>query len=373
MTRQELQDEAVQIGIDNPYVVFELPTGTGKTLAAIRLIEEVGGFWHIVLAETTHEITWRKEFAKHKKKKFLKNVKFYCYPSLKKNLDGENYIFDEVHHIGSDKRLQILEDIHLGNLKRFVGLSATLTWLQKDRIKEMIGDFVVFKKTLKEAIEWGLLPEPVVYMIGTTLDNNRRNLKFTFKKDQYVMCTEKEYYDRITQKVESLRSVYFSSQAEFHRIRWMNAASDRKRFLSSTKTVHAKKVLEHVEGKRLICFTGSIAQSEELSGGLSVHSKKSRKVVAQIINDFDIGKTDKIFATAMLREGVNLDDIEVGIIIQLDNVTRYFTQIHGRTLRSKYPEQYVMYVKGTQDETYIKTALSEFNMNYVQFINVKDL
>ena len=75
----------------------------------------------------------------------------------------------------------------------------------------------------------------------------------------------------------------------------------------------------------------------------------------------------------MLKEGMNLNNIEVGIICQLDNSLRYFSQTHGRILRSELPEQYVLYVKNTQDEVYVTTALDGFNMDYVKFVELKDL
>jgi hypothetical protein len=44
-----------------------------------------------------------------------------------------------------------------------------------------------------------------------------------------------------------------------------------------------------------------------------------------------------------------------------------------RTLRSSFPELYIMYIKGTQDEQYLKTCLENFNMDYVTFKNLNEL
>lgn len=44
-----------------------------------------------------------------------------------------------------------------------------------------------------------------------------------------------------------------------------------------------------------------------------------------------------------------------------------------RTLRSSFPELYILYIKGTQDEQYIKTCLENFNMDYVKFVKLKEL
>lgn len=365
-TRTEIQNEAISVAKENPFVIYEIATGVGKSLIAINIIEFYGGNWDIVIAETTHKDNWIAEFNKHGRSKLLKNVNFYCYQSLKKNIANKNYIFDEVHHLCSDLRLRYLSTI---KLNKFIGLSATLTTSQKDKIRNVIGDFKLYKFGLNKAISSEILPEPVVYFVGVELDMKLRIHKFNFNKDKYIMCNQKEYYDRLTQRIDWLKDKYFLTNNQFDKVKWLKAAMDRKKFLMNCKTPHAKELLYKISHKRLICFTGSIEQSEELSNGCSIHSKMGKKNVAKLIEMFNNEEIDQIFATGMLKEGINLNNIEVGLIIQLDNVERYFSQIHGRTLRSQYPEQYVMYVKNTQDEVYCKTALENFNMEYVKFIN----
>jgi len=271
MTRIEIQQEGLKLTESYNYIMFEWCTGLGKSLVSIQIIEKYGGKWNIVLAETNHEMNWIEEFKKHNKEYLLDNVTFFCYQSLHKNLDGENYIFDELHHVTSDRRLNLLQQIHLGNLKRFVGLSATLTRTQKELIEESIGKFYIHKITLSQAIDWKILPEPDIYFVGVELSNTSKYLKYHFTKDKFVMCTEKEYYSRITDRIETLKKVYFATQQDFDRVKWLKLANDRKKFLANCKTRHARDLLKHIDNKRFICFTGSIEQSELLSDGLSIH------------------------------------------------------------------------------------------------------
>lgn len=369
-TREEIQQDSVELSTIHSKLILELATGVGKSLAAIRIIEKHGGLWNIVIAETNHELNWKEEFIKHGEEGLLRNVKFFCYQSLHKHLDGENYIFDEVHHIQSEKRLDLVSQI---SFKHFIGLSATLTRKQKELLTEAIGSFYIHKISLSEAIEFGILPEPTVYFIGITLDNTIRNLKYHFGKDKFVMCTQQEMYNRMSLRIETLKLNYFATQQEFDKIKWLKLANDRKKFLSSCKTPYAKELLKILSKKRLICFTSSIEQSEELSNGLSIHSKLGKKARELLISNFNEGISNKLFATGMLKEGMNLNNIEVGVIVQLDNVERYFTQISGRTLRASFPEQYVLFVKDTQDANYVTTALENFNMDYVKFVELKDL
>ncbi len=369
-TREEIQQDSVELSVIHPKLILELATGVGKSLAAIKIIKKHGGLWSIVIAETNHELNWRDEFIKHGEESLLKDIKFFCYQSLHKHLDGENYVMDEIHHLQSDKRLSMASKI---NFKRLIGLSATLSRKQIESLVEAVGTIHIHKVNLSEAISYGILPEPVVYFVGVTLDNKVRNLKYYFGKEKFVMCTEQEMYTRFTNRIETLKLNYFATNTLYDKVKWLKLANDRKKFLSDCKTPYAKELLQILDSKRLICFTGSIEQSESLSNGLSVHSKIGKKVRESMIADFNNGITSKLFATGMLKEGMNLNNIEAGIICQLDNNLRYFSQTHGRILRSELPEQYVLYVKDTQDETYVTTALEDFNMDYVKFVELKDL
>lgn len=373
MTREELQEEGVKLSEKLPYIVYEYSTGVGKSLVAIKIIEKYGGIWNIVLAETNHENNWIEEFKKHGKEHLLSNIKFFCYQSLHKYLEGENYIFDEVHHVCSQLRLEWLLKIRKNNLKRFIGLSATLTRTQKEEIQTSLGSLYIHKFTLSEAIESNILPAPIIYFVETELDTVIKNCIYKFNKDKQVKCTERVKYNMMSERIEYLKNRYFLSYEQHHKIQWLKAANDRKKFLSECKTKHARTLLTILQNKRLICFTGSIKQSEELSNGLSIHSEISKGGRAELIQKFNSGEINQLFATAMLKEGINLSNIEVGIIVQLDNQLRYSTQIIGRTLRAVYPEQYILYVKDTQDEVYVNTAIEDFNKEYIKFTTLNKI
>jgi len=372
-TKDNIQQEGLILADKYPQIIYEFATGVGKTLLAILNIEKFGGNWFIIIAETTHKLNWVNEFKKHKKEHLLVNVTFLCYNSLHKYTDGENYIFDEIHHIQSPLRINLLQEIKTKNLKRFIGLSATLSKRQKELITESIGYYHVHKVTLSDAISNSILPEPIMYFIGIELNDIIKTSKYYFNKDKFITCTEKEYYTRISNRIESLKNRYFGTGTFYDKINWLKTANDRKKFIANCKTASARILLRKLESKKLICFTNSIEQSESLSKGLSIHSKLSKTTRECLLNDFNNNIITKLFATGMLREGVNLEGIEAGIIIQLDNQERMFSQITGRTLRALFPEQYVLYIKDTQDEVYVQTVLEGFNMNYVRFVNLDSI
>ena len=372
--RDEIQNKAVELALKHQNYIAEFATGVGKSLVAIKIIELIDVKWNIVVAETNHIKNWEDEFIKHDKKHLLKRVKMFCYASLHKHTKGTHYIFDEIHHLLlSEKRLQSLEKIIKSNLIKFIGLSATLNKTMKINLERLVPNIFYHKLHLSNAININLLPEPVVYLIGIKLDTEEKKYTFAYSNKKSINCTQKEWYDLQEKRIEYLKKVYFTSRQEWDKIKWLRAGGSRKKFLSDIKTPHAKGLLNSLKDKRLICFTHSINQSEQLSKGNSIHSNISTELRKEMIEDFNSGKINKLFTTKMLREGMNLNNIEAGVMLQLDNNLKSFVQTMGRVLRSKTPEYYIMYVENTQDEKYLKTALDGFDSKFIRKININSL
>jgi superfamily II DNA or RNA helicase len=372
--KDEIQSKAVDLALKYPFIVYEYATGVGKSLAFIRAMEELGGLWSIVVAETNHIQNWKDEFEKHGKEHLLENVRFLCYASLFKFVYGENYCFDEFHNgLLSDKRLSAISTAYESKMKRFIGLSATLSRKQKSNLNEIIPNVYYHKISMSHAIEKEILPEPKVYLIGIDLNNVNKTEIFKFSKDKSKKCTQQEWYELHSNRIDYLKEVFFNSRTEWDRTKWLRAGGIRKAFLANYKTPYAEKLLDKLKDKRLICFTYSISQSEILSNGYSVHSNISSELREDMIKDFNEGKVDKLFTTKMLRESMNLNNIEVGVMVQLDNNMKSLLQTLGRILRSKHPEYYILYVKNTQDTTYLNTALEGFDTKYLNWLNFDEL
>ena len=396
MTREELNSQAIELLKTNNNIAIQAATGVGKSKIAIDLCCEIATKQIaplrvlLVVAEIAHIDNWNKEFIKWNWS--FGQVTTICYASLKNYRDSkwDVIIFDEAHHLGSELRLDVFDTL---SSRWKIFLSATLKESFIHILEEFCGPIATIKMGLQDAFNADILPEPKIILIPLELDNTNysetiveewgkkdKRLKaecmykdmWKFLRDKKrvpngtltVHCTAKQKYEYLCKMFEYYKKRYMINRNERLKNLWLQWGSKRKMYLGSLKTEFAKSLMSEQKGKRFICFCTNIDQAEYLGGENSVHSKK--KNCQEIINKFNEKQINSLFAVGMLQEGVNLTDIEVGVIVQLDGEERSFIQRFGRTLRSDSPVQYIIYFKDTRDEEYLNKALENIDKKYIR-------
>lgn len=399
MKREDIQQEAVNKMREVNLLILQWCTGLGKSKAAIDIIKDMPDNSNILLvvAELAHKENWKKEFLKWGLP-LNTGIVIETYASLKNHRDKsyDLLVLDEAHHVGSDLRMEILEEI---KVKKVLALSATLPQEVWFKLAALYGKPMYSSKvTLQDAISYGILPEPKIYLIPMELDNTELNQtiieewgkkalrvvricslseKWTYMKNKSkypnmrleMPCTELQKYISITNNVEYWKNLFMRNRNEGIKNKWLQLGSERKRYLGELKSKMAQKVIEHITNKRYVCFCSSIKQAELLGGDNSIHSKKKGSLGT--IEDFNNKEINNLFAVGMIQEGQNLNDIEVGVIVQLDGQERAFIQKSGRAMRAEEPILIILYYKETRDEEYLKKALEGISSEYV--IEVTDL
>ena len=403
MTRDEINKKSIKLATNNKIVALEFATGVGKSKIALDIINtlfttNVPSIL-LVVAELAHFDNWKNEANKWGYDKLWDTITCVTYASLKKHKDMKYdiIILDEAHHIGSDLRLDVIDNIQFDKM---LLLSATLGGYLKQYMSNMFNTQIKsYEITLQQAIDWGILPKPKIYLIPLTLNTTnvsekiieewgkaplRKRYKCTYQerweyiknKKKYpnvileISCTPYQKYIYLTEKFEYFKKFYFRNRNEAVKNKWLQLGSQRKRFMSELKTPIVKKFLNFVTNSRYICFCGSIEQADILGKNNSIHSKKDNS--AEIIDKFNNKEINNLFAVGMLQEGQNLNDIEVGIIVQLDGQERSFIQKFGRSLRAEDPTQYIFYYKNTRDTEYLQNALEGIDKNYIQELNYEN-
>mgnify|MGYP003120408238 FL=1 len=399
--KDKIQDRAIISSRKRNHLVLEWSTGTGKTLAAIKIISDflfynplaVGT---IVCKETTHRKNWLDDISKHGYNHILDNTSIILYASAKKIVDVDFLILDECHALTPQKTTLIKS--MLTPTTKVIYLSATIKKEKEYLIERMSDDTAgYYRIPLTEAIAMKLLPSPSVVIHKSKLKNgNDRSYNYIMSKgvksraekvncayynrwdvfNKYkniqlnVACNEVEYYQLISEQMEYYKNLSYSGPEGMKiacRNKFLNLGSQRKKFLSTAKTSKAKQLVQKFRhGKhKFICFTGSIEQTELLTKTSAVHSKNTREENQDLVNCFNSNECSELFAVKMLREGVNLTNVHKGIIVQLDSTIGSFYQMLGRCLRHEFPEMHLIIMEETQDEVYFTKAMKDFDKKYV--------
>lgn len=404
--KDAIQANAVELSRLHRCLVLNWSTGCGKTLATMKVLKDYlkqnpTAFGYLVCKESNHLSNWDEDIIKHKHQKTFTNTKKLLYASLHKETKLADYvILDECHGL-TDKRVDALKRL-IGPRTNVIFLSATIPDDKKILVQMTAKCIPHYDKiSLTNAIDFGLLPTPKVFVHKAKLanDGNRsypyriekgkgKKVKLSCKMGDMwkvlntnpnitldVMCNEAEYYQYVTGKM----SFHYNKSQELglpfnekikHKNLYLNLGSQRKRFIAQVKTSKSKEIIEQFRANknRFITFTGSIEQSLYLGGNSSVNSKNHKDINKELIDGFNSKMYSELFAVGMLREGMNLTDIEKGLIIQLDSTIGSFFQMMGRMLRHQFPEIHMIKLEGTQDEKYFEKAMADFDEKYVTYI-----
>ena len=380
--RTELQGEAFNQLVENNRVILEWGTGVGKSRVAINFIDyleimEDKNKVLLLVAETAHKHNWAGEFVKAlgetRAKELLSNIRMECYNSLEKctEEDWDLVVADEGHHLRSDLKVNILQSL---KTERMLVLSATLS--EKGDAEKLVatlnsvyGNFVTLRYELQQAIDDGILPEPHVNVHPLEMWNDAE--KSYENINQYLDKKKKEYIDATRDDGFFAKS---EEELEAMKGRMLHAGNIRKQFLARLKTKMAARIIQNYreQNLRFICFCANIDQVAKLGGVNVVNSKQSKKVNKEVIDHFNDQTIDSIFVVGMLQEGVSLNNIQAGLIVQLDGKARRFVQKFGRVMRSDKPILDILYVPESRDEDFLFTALENVKQDYVFGWNINE-
>lgn len=405
-----IQKNALELSREHRFLCLEWSTGCGKTRAAGLIMQDLikqnpAAVGYLICKESTHKENWINDLKKHKLQKVLKNTKPILYASLKNQKEKANFVILDECHALTDLRV-----VHLVNIlqkgTRIIFLSATIPLQKMILMNQLCRNTIYYYKIdLMKAFKLNLLPEPrlVVHQIylkeeiykgkkwefearqpsdkksGLYVKTSHGGMFEAMKNNDKkwgIICqgTEAEHYSALSKQME-----YYYNLSEDHSIshgirtgcrnKYLNIASARKKFIAEVKTSRVRELVEEFRSQqvRFICFTGSIKQVKELGSHSAVHSKNTNEKNQELIDCFNKEECDELFAVKMLREGINLTNIERGIITQLDSKIGSFFQMLGRCLRHEFPEMHLMLLKDTKDEEYFNKSMEHFDKKYIDW------
>lgn len=375
-TPRNYQKEAVKNWIENKYKgIFEMATGTGKTLTSIFAINEYiktkGNSFIVILVPYIHLIDqWEKDL-----KLISKNI-IKCYGNkrdwlidLRSNIlfqnkgKIENVIvistiqtattddFKEAIHKSTLPNLIVIDECHYAGAPKFskvldpffnarIGLSATpiRMWdnLGNQKLEEYF-DKVIFKFPLEKAIKEGYLTPYEYYpiLVELTQDEYLEYEEYSEKISKILSSVNNNLTEEdLNEKEEMLEKLLIKranilnkSKNKLKKLQklleyLLKEYGNLKYSLFYCDPLHFKEVFDIVEQHNIIVTKFTAEESKE--------ERKS------ILDKFSKGEIEAIAAMKCLDEGVDVPATKRAFFLASSTNPRQFIQRRGRILR-RYP------------------------------------
>ena len=401
MTREEVKDTCIKSIGKSDFLLLELPTGFGKSKLSIDLVsylavtkykgEQVSML--LLVAKKVHKTTWKAEFDKWGGIN-VNTLTIECYESLK-NYENSHFdiiVMDEVHHIGSDLRLDILSTIDYGNI---IGLSATIPRKLKSCLQTEYHAKVVSCNVVK-AIEDNVLPEPKIVLFPLQLDRvypteileinpkakgkvyqgtykelwkyKRRNLH------ALISCTQRQRVNEYNGDILRKKNLFLKTRQQFLKtqwlkIQWLMECDKRIKYLANLKNDIVLSILKMLKNSRTITFCKTIEQAEELCE-YCIHSKNKDSDI--IYKQFNDKKINHIASVNILNENANLVDCKYAIFANYSSSETIGPQRIGRSLRHKSPVIIMPYYENTREQEIMEDMIKDFSKDCIYTIHSVD-
>lgn len=351
-TKDEVGDEAIAAVLPLDRAGVGVTMGGGKTLIGLRHMNaHFTDYAKFLVVGPKNEVytTWKEEAVKHNHKHLIEHFEFTTYLSLiKHNPEDYDIIYlDECHS------LKYSHEPWLDRFKgKILGLSGTPPKFERSEKGKMVAKFcpIVYKYITDDAVDDGILNdyEIIVHMMPL---NPLKNVPM-HKNGKTWFTSEKDTYEFWTRKIDEALT---GKAIQMARIMRMRALME-----FPTKEVYTKTLMAQIKNKLLV-----FANTHEQADKLCTHSFHSKNPNSQKnLDDFKAGTIMKLTCVHQLSEGVNVPDLKEEIILHAYANERKASQRIGRGLRLHPDDKATIHIlcyKGTVDESWVKTALADFD------------
>jgi superfamily II DNA or RNA helicase len=351
------QEEAVEAWLKaGKRGIIVLPTGTGKTIIAIKIIAQVNEPTLVVVPTLELLEQWRLELSKalnvnvgvvgggSRELSFV-TVSTYSSAYLYAEEMGNKFkflVFDEVHHLPSEGFRQIAL---MSAAPYRLGLTATLEREDGKHVDllDLVGD-VVYRKSVYEMKSKHLADFELVRIYVELTDDERREFERLYS--MYRDFLEKRNWKlRSLQEFKKLIMISgLSREARRALMAWRDA---RLLILNSVSKLDIlRDLLKKHQSDRILIFTELNETVRKISRTFLIPEityKTSPKERATVMELFKKGVYRAVVTSRVLEEGVDVPDANVAIVLSGTASRRSFIQRLGRVLRPALGKKAILY------------------------------
>lgn len=429
-TRDEIQEICKDFQELETNVALYWAPRVGKTKATLNMLNSGESVLIVSNTELIRD-NWKKEI---KESGLVLDFKSICYPSLKNQLSGiDTIVLDEAdllteNYVESIQYLGAKRFIFLTGTKTF----RTIQLVNK-LVKTTTFPLFQWNISFQQAIDMGILPKPSITCLGLKLRENRDQL-FMFSankakqnvivpfdkrflalrdnknKNVGVQCSEFEWLSLINEKIEYWKEINeklrnfaklsdqkkkgtitvedelilerLEKEVKFIKVspticenQLKQLGLRRKNFLADKKNRYIQRLIKFfkVEEERVIIFANSIPQAEFISEEFVIHSGiKLKKGQKSALTKFNDGESKLLVSVGMLDRGISVYNVHTSFILQIPNSQASVMQKSSRNLLDDFPRLVLVYFRDTKDQENVQKFVSQFNPEYVDWVNVQN-
>lgn len=344
-------------------------TGFGKTRVALKIIKWLQSLHPeitiiVVVPTTGLQEQWVEELDKFGCSR--EHVEVYVINSVIKNTHTCNLlILDECHRYASADFKKVFDMVTYNMI-----LCLTATFERLDGKEKLIAKYapVVDKVSIQECLanKWvSNYKEYVVVIEPDDLDEyDKLTAEFMthFEFFDYDFGTAMSmvgkngwknrynYAKEICRNQAQLKDTF--KTVTIHAMGLMRAMQARKKYISShpEKLRVAEEIIAHRPNSKIITFCATVAMAEQIQEGYVYTGKDSKKGNRVTLNEFSKMKSGVLNTVKKANEGINLPDLDVGIMLGVDSSKIKHAQTRGRVVRyqeGKNAEYFTLILKDT--------------------------
>jgi superfamily II DNA or RNA helicase len=362
--RVEIQTAASDAIVTNKFKgIIEVSPRVGKCKITIDALNTVKKSINVLVVAPRVDIfkDWKKEVIKWKLNSHI-TIEYVWSNSLKKNKNTYHLIVADEIHAYNVKVLGQLK-LHQNKGSRILGLTGTLDSISEFHITNTLQIVPIYTYTIDQAIKDKIISDYKIYCVGCELDNVDKHI-IAGTEEKPFMQTEKQAYGYWDSRYKKA-----VSQRKYSSLQFLMGKRKEIIYNSKSKLTIAQELSDTVD--RCLIFTGSQKVADQLGEG-SYHSKSDKKNLSK----FKDKVINKLSVISMISMGITIDDLKVSIFNQLKSGENLAVQQAMRAMNEdegKMAIIYIIYLKDTQDEVWLKSALNGFNRTKVKYCTIENL
>jgi len=354
-----IQKEATEAITANRFVgLIHISPRVGKTKLTIDALNTVSKEIQVLIVAPLIPIfdSWKKEQLKWKLNDNIKVT--YCWSNGLKKIKQkfDLIIADEIHSYNKYVLLELKKHQLYGC--RVLGLSGTLNEECESTIKSILKINKLYDYSFEEAVNDGIIADYEIICVGCQLDNVSNHIQAGNPKKPFFQTELQAYKYWDSKFSEAIEN------DEFYKIK--NIVSKRTQLIyeSLAKLNKTKELIENMD--RVLVFTGRSSIADQV-GEASYHSASDKKSLSKFANE----EINKLSVISMISMGITIPNLKLAVFNQVKSVEALFIQQALRTMNledTKKATIYVVYLKNTQDEIWLHSAIAGFNPLKIKFI-----